>query len=68
MITHASPQKRDLTYDQRTERFVMSIDVHHLDGKVEPIKLVLTHDEMAVHAIQVEQAYHKHREAPEVVA
>ncbi|MFJ8668576.1 hypothetical protein [Streptomyces sp. NPDC093600] len=56
MITHATPARRDIRYDPTTERTTIAITLHHLDGTSEPSTLVLTPDEIQLHAIQLEQA------------
>lgn len=56
MITHATPDRRDVRYDPATERTTIAITLHHLDGTTEPSTLVLTPDEVQLHTVQLEQA------------
>ncbi|MFF4160586.1 hypothetical protein [Streptomyces sp. NPDC001678] len=63
MITHASPQKRDLRYDHRQQRFTLPISVHHLDGTVEAVNLVFDPDQMTLFSIQAENAIERRKKA-----
>ncbi|MEV5507353.1 hypothetical protein [Streptomyces orinoci] len=63
MISHASPQKRDIRYDHQQQRFIVLITLHHLDGTSEPTELRLGPDEMAALSVQVEQSAEKRAKA-----
>lgn len=56
MISHATPVKRDMTYDRRAQQTAVPIEIHHRDGTAEPTLLILTPDEMESFAIRLEQA------------
>ncbi|KAA0943011.1 hypothetical protein FGF04_00920 [Streptomyces apricus] len=56
MITHATPVKRDVTYDHRAQQAALPIVLHHPDGGTEETILILTPGEVELYSIQLEQA------------
>lgn len=67
MITHASPQLKDITYDPGRQEFVWPITVHQLDGTTEDTRLVISPDQFALLAVQFERAEdlcRRHRGGP----
>ncbi|RNL71314.1 hypothetical protein [Streptomyces sp. I6] len=54
-VTHATPLKRDATYDHRAQQAALDIEVHHADGRTTTSVLVLTPDQVELYAIQFEQ-------------
>ncbi|WP_062008657.1 hypothetical protein [Streptomyces hygroscopicus] len=54
-VTHATPLKRDATYDHRAQQASLGIEVHHTDGRTAQSVLVLTPDQVELYAIQFEQ-------------
>ncbi|GHF32637.1 hypothetical protein GCM10010359_39170 [Streptomyces morookaense] len=64
MISHATPVKRDMTYDRRAQQTAVPIDIHHRDGTAERTLLILTPDEMESLAIRLEQAIDKRHAVP----
>ncbi|MEU5428361.1 hypothetical protein AB0H73_22615 [Streptomyces olivoreticuli] len=63
VITHASPQKRDLRYNHQQQRFSLPASVHHLDGTVEAVNLVFDPDQMTLFSIQAENAIEQRKKA-----
>ncbi|MFD7013984.1 hypothetical protein [Streptomyces sp. NPDC059928] len=61
MITHASPQQKDITYDPGQQEFVWPITVHQLDGTIEDTRLVISPDQFALLAVQIERAEDQRR-------
>ncbi|MFI9724647.1 hypothetical protein ACIHFE_34340 [Streptomyces sp. NPDC052396] len=66
MISHATPQKKDATYDHQAERVALPIKIHHRDGTAEETTLVITPDELHVYAIQFERMIEKRKVAQAV--
>ncbi|MFD3563450.1 hypothetical protein ACFWVU_27845 [Streptomyces sp. NPDC058686] len=62
MITHATPQQKDITYDPEKQEFVWPITVHQLDSTTEDTRLVISTDQFALLAIQIEWAEGRRRE------
>lgn len=54
-VTHATPLKRDATYDHRAQQAALGIEVHHTDGRSVQSMLILTPDQVELYAIQFEQ-------------
>ncbi|MFF7098266.1 hypothetical protein ACFY9A_38710 [Streptomyces rubradiris] len=61
MITHAPTQHKDVAYDPKTEEFVWPITVHPLDGIAENTRLVISPDQFAVLAVQIQRAEDQRR-------
>ncbi|MEU8966117.1 hypothetical protein AB0C89_31015 [Streptomyces sp. NPDC048491] len=62
MITHGVPQQKDITYDPRKQEFVWPITVHQLDGTTENTRLVISPDQFALLAVQIERAEDQRRQ------
>ncbi|WP_329155904.1 hypothetical protein OIU91_41560 (plasmid) [Streptomyces sp. NBC_01456] len=62
MLTHTKPQQKDITYDPKKQEFVWPITVHRLDGTTEDTSLVITPDQFAVLAVQIDRAEDRRRE------
>ncbi|MFI6687994.1 hypothetical protein [Streptomyces sp. NPDC050485] len=62
MITHATSRQKDISYDPKTQEFVWPITVHQLDGTTEDTRLVISPDQFALLAVQVERAEDRRRE------
>ncbi|MEK8146316.1 hypothetical protein NKH18_48865 [Streptomyces sp. M10(2022)] len=62
MITHATPQQKDITYDPKRQEFVWPITVHQLDGITEDTRLVISPDQFALLAVQIERAEGRRRQ------
>lgn len=62
MITHATAQQKDLTYDPEKQEFVWPITVHRIDGTTENTSLVISPDQFAVLAVQIDRAEDRRRE------
>jgi regulator of extracellular matrix RemA (YlzA/DUF370 family) len=62
-VTHATPLKRDATYDHRAQQAALGIEVHHTDGRSTRSALVLTPDQVELYAIQFEQLIAKREQA-----
>ncbi|MFY1678697.1 MULTISPECIES: hypothetical protein [unclassified Streptomyces] len=54
-VTHATPLRRDATYDHRAQQAALDIEIHHTDGRTTTSVLVLTPDQVELYAIQFEQ-------------
>lgn len=65
MITHATPIKRDVTYDARAQQAALPIALHRPDGSTDETILILTPGELELYAIQLEQAIARRRIAQE---
>lgn len=65
LITHATPVKRDVTYDDRALQAALPIALHRPDGGTEETILILTPGEMELYAIQLEQAIARRESARE---
>ncbi|AWI29671.1 hypothetical protein E3E14_18440 [Streptomyces sp. ICN441] len=61
--THATPLKRDATYDRRARQAALDIEIHHTDGHTITSVLVLTPDQVELYAIQFEQLIAKREQA-----
>lgn len=57
-VTHATPLKRDVAYDHRTQQAALDIEIHHTDGRTRP-----TPDQVELYAIQFEQIIAKREQA-----
>ncbi|MFD7061767.1 hypothetical protein [Streptomyces sp. NPDC059906] len=62
-VTHATPLKRDATYDHRAQQTALAIEIHHTNGRTVQSVLVLTPDQMELYAIQFEQLIAKREQA-----
>lgn len=56
MITHATPIKRDVTYDDHAHQAALSIALHRPDGRTEEMSPILTPGEVELCAMQLERA------------
>ncbi|MFF3498821.1 hypothetical protein [Streptomyces sp. NPDC003247] len=65
VITHATPIKRDVTYDGRARQAALPIALHRTDGGTEETILILTAGEVELCAIQLEQAIGRREPARE---
>lgn len=65
MISHITPDQRDITYDHRAEQAGLPVTVHYRDGRTEPTILVMVPGQVEVYAIQLEQAIAKRKAARE---
>ncbi|GAA0384275.1 MULTISPECIES: hypothetical protein [Streptomyces] len=63
MISHATPQKHDATYDHRAQQVALPIKVYNRDGTSEETILIITPDELHVYAIQFERMIDKRKKA-----
>ncbi|MET8682391.1 hypothetical protein ABZW18_33720 [Streptomyces sp. NPDC004647] len=64
-VTHATPLKRDATYDHRAQQAALGIELHHTDGRTTQAVLHLTPDQVELYAIQFEQLIDKRQRALE---
>jgi hypothetical protein len=55
-ITHISPVKRDVSYDQRAHQAAIAVDVHLADGNTVESVLILTPSQVELIRIQLDQA------------
>ncbi|MFD9816979.1 hypothetical protein [Streptomyces sp. NPDC059080] len=62
-VTHATPLKRDATYDHRAQQAALDIEIHHTDGRTTTSVLILTPDQVELYAIQFEQLIAKRERA-----
>ncbi len=62
-VTHATPLKRDATYDHRAQQAALGIQLHHTDGRTTQSVLILTPDQVELYAIQLEQLTTKRQQA-----
>ncbi|WP_229857425.1 hypothetical protein [Streptomyces anandii] len=52
-VTHITPQKRDVMYDQRAEQGGLPVTVHYEDGGISESLLVLDPAQLELYAYQV---------------
>ncbi|GGP90049.1 hypothetical protein [Streptomyces roseolilacinus] len=62
-VTHATPLKRDVMYDDRAQQAALGIQLHHTDGRTTESALVLTPDQVELYAIQFQQLIAKREQA-----
>ncbi|MFG3117415.1 hypothetical protein ACGF4C_23810 [Streptomyces sp. NPDC048197] len=67
MISHITPDRRDIVYDDRAHQAGLPVTVHHRHGVAEPAVLVMDPGQMELYAVQLEQAIAKRKAAQERV-
>jgi hypothetical protein len=56
VITHATPVRRDITYDHDEQQATLPIELHRLDGTTETTTLVLDPTQLEVLYAQMDRA------------
>ncbi|WP_051799182.1 hypothetical protein [Streptomyces sp. NRRL S-337] len=67
MISHITPDRRDVVYDSRAHQAGLPVTVHHHHGVAEPAILVMDPGQMELYALQLERAIAKRKAALESV-